>query len=277
MAASLPLKTRIRRALRDPYFLFSHHLFDPIDAGTGLVNRVRALPVYFANLARYSRENARRTLRFSFRDAWFKTQDRFSEAASLTSHYFWQDLWASTNLRRSGVTRHVDVGSRLDGFVAQVLPFCELTYVDIRPLSPLDWPGFEFRHGSVTALPFEDGSVASLSSLHVIEHIGLGRYGDPVDPEGSWKAARELTRVLAPGGKLLIGVPVGRERLCFDAHRIFSPDTLLAMFSGLELIEFSFIDDRNRFIRNADLEAARQAYYGCGLFELRQPLSAERG
>ncbi len=80
-------------------------------------------------------------------------------------------------------------------------------------------------------------------------------------------------RVLAPGGKLLIGVPVGRERVCFDAHRIFAPETVRAMFDGLDLVEFSFIDDRNRLTRNASFDAAAEASCGCGLFEFRRPAS----
>ena len=270
--STLPLKTRIRRALFDGYVFFSRVLFDPIALGKGATARVRALPVYAANLVRYGRSNRRDTLRFTVRDAWFHTYDRFSDAGSLTWHYFWQDLWAAANLFQSGVREHVDVGSRVDGFIAHLLPFCRVTVIDIRPLQ-VDWPNLEFRQGSAVSLPFADGEVRSLSSLHVIEHIGLGRYGDPIDAEGPWNAARELMRILASGGKLLIGVPVGRERVCFDAHRIFAPQTVRAMFDGLDLVEFSFIDDRNRLIRNASFDAAAEAWYGCGLFEFRKPES----
>ena len=266
---SLTFNKRMRRKLRDPYLLFSRFFFDPIGLGTRVVNTTRAIPGYIGNLAKYSKQNGRRSLRFSVRDAWFHTYDRFAAAGSLTAHYFWQDLWAATKLHDGGVTHHVDVGSRVDGFIAHVLPFCDLTYVDIRSLE-LNWPRFSFRQGSILAMPFEDDTVASLSTLHVIEHIGLGRYGDPVDPDGSWKAARELTRVLAPGGRLLLGVPTGRERVCFDAHRVFAPETTIEMFAGLELVEFSFITDRNELIRNASFDEARRSEYGCGLFEFRK-------
>ena len=271
ITAAIPLRARLRRTLRDPYFFLSRLFFDPIAAGAAIQRRARALPIYAANLMRYVRSNDRRSMRFSLLDAWFHTYDRFADAGSLTWHYFWQDLWAATNLFEAGVQRHVDVGSRLDGFVAHILPFCHLTYVDIRA-ADVSWPNFQFRRGSILEMPFDDDSVPSLSSLHVIEHVGLGRYGDPLDPEGSWKAARELTRVLAPGGKLLIGIPAGRERVCFDAHRIFAPETVREMFAGLDLVEFSFIDDRNRLLRDASFGDAADAYYGCGLFEFRKPM-----
>ena len=266
----MSLKTRLRRKLRDPYYFFSRLFFDPIAFGTAVQTRARALPIYAANVVRYVRRNERPSMRFSLLSAWFRTYDRFAVAGSQTWDYFWQDLWAATNLFESGVRRHVDVGSRLDGFIAHILPFCHVTSVDIRP-NDVPWANFEFRQGSILQMPFDDDAIPSLSSLHVIEHVGLGRYGDPLDPDGPWKAARELTRVLARGGKLLIGAPVGRERLCFDAHRIFAAETVRAMFAGLELVEFSFIDDRNKLFRNASFGDTADAYFGCGLFEFRKP------
>lgn len=257
-------------ALRRLYRFFARWLFDPLSLARTTVGSARALPLYVGNAFRYSRANRRSSLAFSLGESYFLTRDRFSSAGPLTEHYFWQDLWAAQQLRDRGVTRHVDVGSRIDGFIAHILPFCSVTYVDVRPLA-LDWPGFTFRQGLITALPFDDRSIDSLSSLHVIEHIGLGRYGDPVDPDGSWKAAAELQRVLAPGGTLLVGVPVGRERVCFDAHRVFSVDTIVAMFDGLELREFSFVDDRGALQRNASFDEARRADYGCGLFAFTKP------
>ena len=117
------------------------------------------------------------------------------------------------------------------------------------------------------ALPFADSTVKCLTSLHVIEHIGLGRYGDPVDPEGYKKAAREIMRVMDKGGRFILGTPVGRERLCFDAHRVFCPKTITSLFSELELIKFSLIDDKgDQIYENAAFENAMNCDYGCGLF-----------
>ena len=164
------------------------------------------------------------------------------------------------------------MGSRLDGFVAHLLPYCKITYVDIRPL-PITVEGLQFIEGSILKLPFENDSCKTLSCLHVIEHIGLGRYGDDVDPYGHIKGTNELMRVLQPGGTMLIGAPVGRERLCFDGHRIFDPETVLHMFDGLELVEFSLIDDKGlSVIENTTIEQARSCEYGCGLFQFVKPV-----
>jgi ubiquinone/menaquinone biosynthesis C-methylase UbiE len=160
----------------------------------------------------------------------------------------------------------VDIGSRIDGFVAHLLPFCSVEYVDIRPIeSP--FPELVFKEGSILELPYPDNSIESLSCLHVIEHIGLGRYGDPVDPEGHIKAARELSRVLKPGGKLYLGTPVGKETVCFDAHRIFFVETILELFGELQLESFDFINDQAKHIEfSYPNKEANMARYGCGLF-----------
>jgi len=175
-------------------------------------------------------------------------------------------MWAARVLLERGVTQHVDVGSRLDGFITHALLFCDIKYVDIRPLG-MKVERLTCVTGSIVDLSFEDNSIDSLSSLHVIEHVGLGRYGDEVNPDGYLQAAAELKRVLAPGGFLLVAVPVGRERVCFDAHRIFDPDTVVNMFSPLTLSSFSYIDDRCDSIHeNGSMDEARKCNYGCGLF-----------
>ena len=110
----------------------------------------------------------------------------------------------------------------------------------------------------------------SLSCLHVAEHIGLGRYGDKLDPHGTKKAAKELARVLARGGSLYFSLPIGKERLCFNAHRIHSPGRVLEYFKGLELVELSGVDDFGVLHKNLDVEKMCSWDYGCGLFHFRK-------
>ena len=250
--------------LRSFYNHFRLFFFDP----RAVMNAWRGVPYYFANAVRYRRMNRDAAFRIRLADLYCMSQDRFGDAGTARGHYFFQDLWAARRLFGQGVRQHVDVGSRVDGFVAHALAFCQVTYVDLRPL-PSQVEGLEFRRGSLMRLPFADDSVASLSCLHVLEHVGLGRYGDPVDPDGYVRAAKELVRVLAPGGTLLLGTPLGRQRLCFDAHRIFDPQTVLDAFAPLKLAEFALVDDAGLALQpNASLEQARRCRYGCGLFAL---------
>ena len=183
---------------------------------------------------------------------------------SFASHYFYQDIWAFKKICQATPNYHVDVGSRID-FVGFLTAVTEVTFIDIRPLLA-DLDNFNSRKGSILAMPYENDSVSSLSCLHVAEHIGLGRYGDSLDPFGTKKSCMELSRVLAKGGNLYFSLPVGKQRLCFNAHRIHSPKQIAKYFSGLKLLEFSGIDDDGRFIRNADMEHFESMSYACGLF-----------
>ncbi len=247
---------------RPLYNLFSSFLFDPLVP----LQKIRAFPYFLRNLAAYLTLNTGGSFRISLIDFQYTTSDRFLGGGTDTGHYFHQDMWAAGYIYKNQIDCIVDVGSRIDGFIAHVLPFCRVVYIDIRPLR-FSAPNFEYRQGTILDLPFPDSTVKNISSLHVIEHIGLGRYGDPVDPDGYKKAAQEIIRVMAPGGRLILGAPVGRERLCFDAHRVFDPATICAVFSSLSLIHFSLIDDQgNCVVDNVKFEDALKCNYGCGLF-----------
>jgi SAM-dependent methyltransferase len=142
-------------------------------------------------------------------------------------------------------------------------------YVDIRPLRT-NVRGLKYRAGTLTALPYHSDSLESLSALHVCEHIGLGRYGDDVDPDGWEKAVGELKRVLKPGGMLYFSVPIGRERLEFDGHRVFDPKTVLNAFKPLELVSFAHVDDDGDYF-DAGNPDQFSGWYGCGLFLFSKP------
>jgi hypothetical protein len=227
----------------------------------------------FLRDARAYRERAGAGGSFAF--DWGEIQpmlaDYDAQAGVAGGHYFHQDLWAARRLYAVRPRRHVDIGSRVDGFVAHVLTFMPVTIVDIRPLES-HVEGLSFAQGNVCAMTmFADGSIESLSSLHAIEHIGLGRYGDPIDPDG-WRAALgECRRVLAPGGRFYFGTPVGRERLNFNSGRVFDPRTIIEAVAPLRLAAFSAVDDTGALVTDADPAALAQAEYACGLFEFVKP------
>jgi len=182
------------------------------------------------------------------------------------AHYLYQGAWLARRLAARAVRQHVDVGSSV--LMLSVLSATvEVLHLDYRP-PELRLPGLRCAAGDIVALGAASASIASLSCLHVIEHVGLGRYGDPIDPEGACKAAAELVRVLAPGGRLYVTAPVGRERVCFNAHRVFAPDNLAAMFAPLRVERFALVDDAGRFSDPADPAAAARLEYGCGMLEL---------
>ncbi|MBK7517925.1 MAG: DUF268 domain-containing protein [Betaproteobacteria bacterium] len=156
--------------------------------------------------------------------------DASAEGGTASGHYFHQDLHVAQRVFALKPDRHIDVGSRVDGFVAHIASFREVDVLDIRPIKPNGVSAIRFRQADLMQLP-EDlrASTDSVSCLHALEHFGLGRYGDPIDPEGYVKGFRSLVAMLKPDGRLHLSVPVGRQRIEFNAHRIFDPRTLLEL------------------------------------------------
>ncbi|QWD21887.1 DUF268 domain-containing protein [Polynucleobacter paneuropaeus] len=183
-------------------------------------------------------------------------------------HYFYQGAWAARKLKQTSPIKHIDIASSVL-MISVLSGFIDTVFVDYRPLKA-NLQGLNSIPGDILSLPFSDASINSLSCLHVIEHIGLGRYGDPLDPMGSAKGAAELQRVLEKGGNLLVSLPIGRERICFNAHRVHSPASVLRLFSPLQIVDFSFVDDEGNFHENAQLDQAKLLEYGCGLFHFQK-------
>ncbi|NEP31283.1 MAG: DUF268 domain-containing protein [Moorea sp. SIO3B2] len=156
-------------------------------------------------------------------------------------HYTFHPAWAARILKQINPTKHVDISSSLS-FVTLVSAFVPVEFYDYRP-AELKLSGLQCRKANLTDLPFPSESISSISCMHVIEHIGLGRYGDPLDPIGDCKAIKELQRVVAPGGNLLMVVPVGRARVQFNAHRIYDAGLLMNHFTNWSLAQGYFILD----------------------------------
>lgn len=181
------------------------------------------------------------------------------------AHYTYQALWAMKHLRQTMPIYHVDISSDIR-FVTQLCVWIPTVYVEYRT-APICATGLEHIQGDVIKLPFRDNSIASLSCLHVIEHIGLGRYGDPLNVNGPREALAELQRVIAPEGKLLVSTPIGQPRTLFNAHRIFAPDYISSMMSSLTLVEFSVVTTRGSYLENVRPDDFGNEDYACGLYQ----------
>ncbi len=201
-----------------------------------------------------------------------------SASTGIDTHYFYQAIWAFRHIKTSDPASHVDIGSEVS-FVGLLTTITSVTFVDIRPLY-LSIPNYQGIGASITSLPFESGSIPSLSCLHVIEHIGLGRYGDPIDPLGPEKAGREISRVLKPGGNAYISVPIGRPRVQFNGQRVFAATDVPAMFAPLMLRGFAMVDARGTFREDADprqadiMESGAGLDYGLGMFLFTKPATS---
>jgi SAM-dependent methyltransferase len=232
----------------------------------------RDLPEWFWNDFRTYNKNANDSLisKAAASDDLYPILGDRTSTVDFDPHYVYHVAWAARRLAETRPAHHVDIGS-LSHFVTVCSAFLPVTHYDYRtPEFAVD--GLQTGNADLTDLHFEDGAFPSLSCMHVVEHIGLGRYGDAVDPQGDRKAIRELQRVTAPQGHLLFVVPVGRERVMFNAHRIYAYQTIIDAFDKMNLVEFSLISLRGKpqFIRHASPELVAQEEYGCGCFLFRK-------
>jgi SAM-dependent methyltransferase len=232
-----------------------------------LVKALWATPRYLYQLVRY-RSLTHEAVPLT--ELYPVLKDRFAPAGNLDAHYFRQDLWVAARIMAARPYCHVDIGSRFDGFVAQLSLVVPVEMVDLRPLDH-GLSQVRFQQGSICSLPYPDRSVPSISSLHVVEHIGLGRYGDSLDPEGPRKALRELQRVLAPGGVLYLSVPIGRQRVCFNAHRVFAPEFVIEHLNELTLSDFRGIGDDGSFLTGITPATFRESEFALGIYEFNRP------
>lgn len=191
-----------------------------------------------------------------------------NEATSQTNfdtHYVYHTSWAIRKLMEIAPVEHVDISSSLY-FAGMASAICPMTFLDYRP-AELHIKGLQVGKCDLCHLDIPDESVPSLSCMHVVEHIGLGRYGDELDYDGDLKAIGELKRVVSKNGDLLFVVPIGRPQIIFNAHRIYSYRQIAEAFEGFEMREFYLIPDGiGQPIENATEEQADEQDYGCGCF-----------
>ena len=219
----------------------------------------------FAMFKRLSRKNKNRFF-IEWKDRYPCLDDK-TKTTDFDRHYIYHPAWAARILAETKPPEHVDISSTLN-FVSMLSAFVPVRFYDYRP-ADVRLSNLESASADILQLPFSDDSIQSISCMHVVEHIGLGRYGDPLDPDGDLKAIKELIRVLAVNGDLLFVVPVGKPRVIFNAHRIYSYEQVIDYFCGLSLVSFALISERwqdGGLNFDATSKDVAEQVYGCGCF-----------
>jgi hypothetical protein len=248
--------------------------FRIIVQGMPLFTFLKGMPVFLKEYREIRRQAGVSGNSFPFGKLHPCLQERDQESGVLAEHYFYQDLYVARKVFQSNPVLHVDIGSRIDGFVAHVASFREIEVLDVRDLH-LNLPGIRFTRADLSAKEFPLADYCdSLSCLHALEHFGLGRYGDPVDYDGHLIGWENMFRMVKKGGKFYFSVPIGSQRIEFNAHRIFSIAYLLGLMEKrYDIDSFAYINDAGNFIADASLDetSVRSNFgcrYGCGIFEL---------
>lgn len=252
-----------------PFLYDSRHLFKKFNYFKGIIN-------YFNDFYKYKKlysKNNQQSFPLKMNNLFPFLFDRYDEAGSIPKHYFYQDIWAAKKISILKSDIHYDIGSRIDGFIGYCLLFTEVVMLDIRPLD-VQVENLSFiETNAMNMKNIESNSIKSISSLHAVEHFGLGRYGDPINPNGYIEAITEIQRITTFDGDIIFSVPIGIERLEFNAHRVFNPNTIIKLFDECKLVEFSVIDDNEKFIEKTDItriDLFESLNYGCGLFHFKK-------
>ncbi len=224
----------------------------------------RFAPKVFGQRAEWKKQGGKIT-------RFYPILDDYGDTAGVAKgHYFHQDLLVASFLHEKNPERHIDVGSRVDGFVAHVAAFREIDVFDIRELQQSEHKNIRFKQSDF----MRDDSIDladSVSCLHAIEHFGLGRYGDPIDVNGHVKGVDNLVRMLKSNGHLYISFPIGKvDQVFFNAHRVFHPESILEFESvkkNLELVRFDYVDDAGDLHLDSLIsDTVGKLKYGCGIY-----------
>ena len=235
------IRMKIKQSLIKIHFIFCQYGLDPLI----FLRSLRGFPIYLRDWFAFRKDFAG-TMKFKP-----CLHDRYQEGGATKSEYFWQDLLVARAIHAAKPVKHVDIGSRVDGFVAHVASFREIEVFDVRPISTAV-PGVVFCEADLmnpTSLPktLNGGYCDSLSCLHAIEHFGLGRYGDPINPEGYQRGIANMAQLLQPSGTFYLSTPIGLERVEFNANWVFDPRSIIscAETAGLMLQKLIVITPAN--------------------------------
>ena len=241
--------------------------FNPVK----LVSSMRGLPVFVADYFALKKQIRDDNFPLGFYPI---TDDRYKQGGTARGHYFHQDLLVAQKIYQANPGAHIDIGSRVDGFIAHIATFRKVEIVDIRKLDS-NIENIQYIQADMMGLPENMYECCdSISCLHALEHFGLGRYGDPVDYDGHLKGFDNIHRMLKENGVLYFSVPIGPQRIEFNAHRVFCIEYLLGMIGEkFEIVSFSFVDDAGDLRKDVELTTAMMksncgCNYGCGIFEL---------
>ncbi len=204
--------------------------------------------------------------------SFFPILSDLDDFAGITSgHYFHQDLLVAQLVLSKNLS-HVDIGSRIDGFVSHIASTRPIEIWDIRSLEPSVHSNIIFKKLDLMGdIKYLENSVESLSCLHALEHFGLGRYGDPINPKGHIVGLKNMIKILKTGGFFYISIPLDiKNTIQFNAHRTFNPTWILNLefvINNLKLLRFDYIDGSGSLHKNIKCKSKLpNLSYSCGIY-----------
>ena len=218
-------------------FLISHNIgFSP----RKIFSIFFSFPRYLRDLLELQRQIKRSSRRqFSISTLHPCLTDFNQDAGATQTPYFYQDYIAALWIKDLRPNLHLDFGSRIDGFITSLLSSrIAVHLIDVRP-SPLQLDGLDFIQSDLLDLSSNDYlplKYDSISALHSIEHVGLGRYGDRLSLDGDLLGIKCLINKLNYGGYFYLSVPVSKQNnIEFNSQRAYNFPMLLSELQFLNL------------------------------------------
>jgi hypothetical protein len=245
------------------FFIASHRLLLNFGINIKLLKNLIFFPKYLLDFYKYKKEGKI--------DYFYPILgDNKKKAGDLDSHYFQQDLLVAKYIFKKKPKKHVDIGSRIDGFVSHVGSFREIEIFDIRKIK-VKFNNIIFKKLNLTNVKSRYFNYTdSLSCLHTIEHLGLGRYGDKIDVNGHLTGFNNLIKILKKRGRLYVSLPISEfDRTYFNAHRTFNPlDILNWSKNNIILERFDYINDNGelKINKNIKKENFKNLIHGLGIY-----------
>jgi len=142
-------------------------------------------------------------------------------------------------------------------------------------------PNFSYIRADINSIQ-QPGRFDVVVNVSTTEHVGLGRYGDPLDPDGDLKAMRRLREWMRPFGRHILTIPIGQDAVVGHYHRVYGADRLPKLLEGYHIIESMFWvkNERDQWIEVGEewaitepptllpVESPLHLYYAIGGFVL---------
>ena len=149
------------------------------------------------------------------------------------------------NIGLDGKGRILDVGCHGSKLPIELASLgYEVWGIDVEDY-PLEHPNFAFVQGDICQTPFPDDFFDCVTLVSTLEHIGLGRYKDPLYSDGDKKAIDEIHRILNAGGKTIVTVPFGKRAVVYrkevPLHRVYDFPRLTEIFCKFKVEKIEYL------------------------------------
>lgn len=190
--------------------------------------------------------------------------DASADPTEFFDHYDAFAYWAARKINARGSSQRIlDIGSvkMMNAILSAHHDVTSLVLADCHDeISTVRY----VRHDASDPMPFPDAAFDVFTSMASLQLVGLGRYGDRLNPNCLPDLVKELGRVMRRDSVLLVSMCLGKNLLNFNNSWFFDIETIKRIFAGWELVDVlidnfsspkaTFLDAPERFESDASVD-----------------------